>query len=852
VLWNGASLTTTFVSATQLTAAVTATDIATAGSAKVTVTNPTPGGGTSAAASFAINNPAPVISSLSPASILEGSSSFTLTVNGSNFVVGSTVQWSGNNLTTTVVSSTQLTATVPASDIASAANVAVAVANPSPGGGASAAVNFAVNNPVPSITDLSPVSATAGTAAQKLTINGASFVPSSTVTYNDAAHTATFVSSTQLTISLSTIDQATAGTYPVVVTNPSPGGGASSAVNFTLTQPAVTGRVDSGQNPISGAQVYLLAAGTTGYGGSGIPASSTNQSSSLLTSGEGSDSIGYYVTTDSNGSFTITGDYTCPTASTQVYLYALGGNPGAGTNTAAGLMEALGPCGSLSSSTTIVINEVSTIATAYALAGFATDALHISSSGSALAATGVANAFATVTNLETLNTGLALATTPAGNGTVPANEINTLADILAACINSTGSGSTGCATLFNNALNGTTAPTDTAAAAINIAHNPGVNIANLYALATASAPFQPTLATQPNDFTIAINYTGFVLNNPVGIAIDGSGNILVASEGNSSVVEFNSLGVPYPNSPYSGGGLDFPINIAIDGSGNIWLGNFSGDSSGVWTVSEFNSLGVPYPNSPYAGGGFDYPGANSIAIDGSGNIWLGNQGGAAGGLNSISEFSSDGTANAASPFTGGGLSFPYGIAIDVSGNVWVANDGFRGSGNSISEYSPSNRTFSSPAATGYTGGGLNAPDGIAIDGSGNVWVANSDGLSNSISEFNSDGTPNAASPFTGGGLKVPSYLAIDGQGNVWALNSGADSISEFSPFGVALSGSSGYTGIAPGFGGDSLLFIAIDGSGNVWVAGNGVSESVGAAYPVVTPIVANLLAPYGSHAVNKP
>jgi hypothetical protein len=137
------------------------------------------------------------------------------------------------------VSSTQLTITLSASDQATAGTYAVVVTNPSPGGGASNSVNFTVtaNNPVPSITSLSPTSSNAGAAAQTLTINGTNFLTTSTVTYNGAAHTATFVSSTQLTITLSAGDQATAGTYAVVVTNPAPGGGASNSVNFTVTAP---------------------------------------------------------------------------------------------------------------------------------------------------------------------------------------------------------------------------------------------------------------------------------------------------------------------------------------------------------------------------------------------------------------------------------------------------------------------------------------------------------------------------------------------------------------------------------------------------------------------------------------
>ena len=92
------------------------------------------------------------------------------------------------------------------------------------GGGGGGSSPQLTTNPLPSITGLSPSSATVGAAGQTLTINGTNFLSSSTVTYNSVAHTATFVNSTQLSISLSASDQATAGDYAVVVTNPSPGG----------------------------------------------------------------------------------------------------------------------------------------------------------------------------------------------------------------------------------------------------------------------------------------------------------------------------------------------------------------------------------------------------------------------------------------------------------------------------------------------------------------------------------------------------------------------------------------------------------------------------------------------------
>jgi len=235
VTYNGVGHTATFVSPTQLTISLSATDQATTGSYAVVVTNAAPGGGASSPLSFAVNNPAPTLTSLSPASAVVGAASQTLTLNGTNFVASSTVTYNAVGHAATYVSATQLTITLSAGDQGTVGAYAVVVTNPVPGGGASNALNFTVNNPVPSITSLSPPSATAGAGAQTLTINGTNFLSTSTVAYNGVGHTATFVSATQLTISLSATDQATAGSYAVVVTNPAPGGGASNALNFTVT-----------------------------------------------------------------------------------------------------------------------------------------------------------------------------------------------------------------------------------------------------------------------------------------------------------------------------------------------------------------------------------------------------------------------------------------------------------------------------------------------------------------------------------------------------------------------------------------------------------------------------------------
>ena len=189
------------------------------------------------------SNPAPAISSLSPAKLLLGTASQTLTINGTNFLSTSTVTYNGTAHTAAYVSATEMTLSLASADVAAAGQFPVVVTNPSPGGGASSATNFEVDNPAPTVANISPANLLLNSASQTLTITGTNFVSTSTVSYNGTAHPATYVSGTQVTLSLAAADVATAGEFPVVVTNPSPGGGASSATNFEVDNPAPSGDV---------------------------------------------------------------------------------------------------------------------------------------------------------------------------------------------------------------------------------------------------------------------------------------------------------------------------------------------------------------------------------------------------------------------------------------------------------------------------------------------------------------------------------------------------------------------------------------------------------------------------------
>jgi len=175
---------------------------------------------------------APTITSINPSTATAGGAGFTLTVNGTNFVNGtSVVRWNGSNRTTSFVNSGQLTATIPASDIATAGTFPITVAN---GATISNSLNFTVNNPAPTLASISPNVRTAAGGAFTLTVNGTGFVPASVVRWNGAARTTTYVSATQLTASIPAGDTAFVGVYPVTVFNAAPGGGTSGALNVTV------------------------------------------------------------------------------------------------------------------------------------------------------------------------------------------------------------------------------------------------------------------------------------------------------------------------------------------------------------------------------------------------------------------------------------------------------------------------------------------------------------------------------------------------------------------------------------------------------------------------------------------
>jgi YVTN family beta-propeller protein len=190
---------------------------------------------------------APTITAISPSSAVAGGAAFMLTINGTNFVAASMVNFGGSAASTTFVNSTQLTAAIPAASIVSSGAPAVTVTNPTPGGGTSNVFDFTVTSSasaVPTISFLSPSCAPAGeqfvdSVDNQMTVVGQNFVAGSVVRWNGSDRPTTFDENVVLTAQISASDIAAAGTAAVTVFNPGPGGGSSNTSIFTVTTGAV-------------------------------------------------------------------------------------------------------------------------------------------------------------------------------------------------------------------------------------------------------------------------------------------------------------------------------------------------------------------------------------------------------------------------------------------------------------------------------------------------------------------------------------------------------------------------------------------------------------------------------------
>jgi streptogramin lyase len=260
--------------------------------------------------------------------------------------------------------------------------------------------------------------------------------------------------------------------------------------------------------------------------------------------------------------------------------------------------------------------------------------------------------------------------------------------------------------------------------------------------------------------------TGF--STPTGVAVDGSGNVYVADNGNSAVKEIVAVNGSIPPSPTIntlGSGFSNPFTVAVDGSGNVYVTDY-----GNHAVKEIEAVNGSIPPSPTirtlaSGLSFIF----GSAVDGNGDVFFSEY-----GKNWVKEIVAVNGVIPASPkiiILGSGFNIPAGLAVDANGNVFVGDQ----NNNAVKEIL---------AAGGYTtvntvATGFSTPDGIAIDGDGNIFVAN-DGV-NAVNEIEAVNGSIPASPTIltlGTTFLQPFDVAVDANGNVYVADRGNNAVKE--------------------------------------------------------------------------
>jgi len=246
-----------------------------AGTFQITVTNPAPDGGTSDPVNVQINNPAPAISMLNPSEVTAGTAGLSVTVTGTGFFNDTILYVNGKSRPFTLLSKTELRVSLSTEDLEVGSYLQLTASNPAPGGGSSSPLVFTVLNPVPSLSSINPSSIMAGSPGFTLALTGDGFVRTSLVSFNNQQVPTGYVNKNNIEATISADAIKTAGSYPVKVISPGPGGGETNSLAFIVTTPFEVTDFTPKEGSI-GTSVTIygnnLDAGGTRVGFNGVPA----------------------------------------------------------------------------------------------------------------------------------------------------------------------------------------------------------------------------------------------------------------------------------------------------------------------------------------------------------------------------------------------------------------------------------------------------------------------------------------------------------------------------------------------------------------------------------------------------
>lgn len=437
----------------------------------------------------------------------------------------------------------------------------------------------------------------------------------------------------------------------------------------------------------------------------------------------------------------------------------------------------------------ITVNELTTVAAAYATAQLAS---RVKISGTALQLTSAAGMAANLVSPVSGKPSAIITASPNGNETNTWRSLGSLANLLSGCVRASSSAKA-CKDLFK--LTGGTTSTWSAIQAISAA--PARKVKKLYALSDRTHVYSKYLTkkfgpsakskwTRLDAFTLAVklNATGPQVNGEEACPFGGPGNLTFDLNGNAWITNNVVQGTPNSTnciivlqpdgspadgtngavvSPVTGGGiLGQGFGIGFDPLGRLWSGNFgwgsvlpttNGTTPGG-SVSLFDGTGKAI-SGPYGYTSSLYRTQGTVS-DANGNIWLASYG------NNIVQVLPNGDPTTTYPAYTDTNTEPFDIRLDANGDAWVS---YTGTSTVSKLHSTSSGVEKVVTATVGSAGN---PKGVAVDQDGNAWVAA--GADDAVYAFDSNG--NSLGGFAGGGVNGPWGVTVDSSGSLWVANFG--------------------------------------------------------------------------------
>jgi sugar lactone lactonase YvrE len=353
--------------------------------------------------------------------------------------------------------------------------------------------------------------------------------------------------------------------------------------------------------------------------------------------------------------------------------------------------------------------------------------------------------------------------------------------------------------------------------------------------------------------------TGAQLNSPTGVAVDSAGNLYIADFGDSRIRKVSNAtittiagnatpGFGGDNGPAASAQLANPYGLAIDPAGNLYIADSSNNlirkvSNGVVTTVAGNGTpGFSGDNGPATSAQLNGP--THVAVDSAGNLYIADtlnnliREVSNGVIATVAGIGTPGFGGDGGPATSAQLYAPSGIAVDSAGNLYIADS----ANNRIREVSGGvMNTVAGTGTPGFSGDGgpainaqLYAPSGIAVDATGNLYIA--DTFNGSIRKVSNgviatvagNGTPGFGGDnglASGAQLNNPYGLVVDSAGNLYIADTGDQRIRRISSSGViatvAGTGSPGFSGDnGPAINAqlDNPYGLAVDSAGKVYIA----------------------------------